>query len=173
MHITTFEETLGKKLLSLRKQRRFTQERLAEELQVSRQLVSSWEQDKTVPCKEKMADLCRLYGVPEMELIGGEMQTEVHTPLETVKSCVEKWEQSDEMRRKSVQVALAAVVGASITTPVLGIILCIGIFFVSRKWKVNHIWLDLLILVCLLVNVYFTFVILNYMIFNLAAMICF
>lgn len=54
---------LEERLIALRKQKRLTQQQLAEKLQVSRQVVSKWETGSHLPSIEKVAALARLYDV--------------------------------------------------------------------------------------------------------------
>ena len=56
-------ERLGEKLYRLRTSRGISQEELAEELGVSRQTISNWENDKVKLDAEKAAQLCAYYGV--------------------------------------------------------------------------------------------------------------
>lgn len=55
--------TLGEKLRSLRAERGWDQETLAERLDVSRQAVSKWELDKTVPEVKYIVAISELFGV--------------------------------------------------------------------------------------------------------------
>ncbi|MDE6280358.1 MAG: helix-turn-helix domain-containing protein [Oscillospiraceae bacterium] len=54
---------LGEKLQQLRKQSGLSQEQLAAQLTVSRQAVSKWELDETVPDTENVVQLSRIFGV--------------------------------------------------------------------------------------------------------------
>lgn len=54
---------LGEKLQRLRKQNGLSQEQLAARLAVSRQAVSKWELDETMPDTENVIQLSRLFGV--------------------------------------------------------------------------------------------------------------
>ncbi len=53
--------TLGEKLARLRRENNYTQEQLAQLLDVSRQSVSKWESDLTYPETEKLIRLCQLF----------------------------------------------------------------------------------------------------------------
>ena len=53
--------TLGEKLARLRRENNYTQEQLAQCLEVSRQSVSKWESDLTYPETEKLIRLCQLF----------------------------------------------------------------------------------------------------------------
>ncbi|MBU5676887.1 helix-turn-helix domain-containing protein [Alkaliphilus sp. MSJ-5] len=63
--------SLGEKLLYLRKQTGLSQEDVAEKLGVSRQTVSKWETDQTVPELIKAKLLSQLYNVSYDYLISG------------------------------------------------------------------------------------------------------
>jgi len=53
----------GEKLTTLRKSREWTQEQLAEQLNVSRQSVSKWEGGQVVPDVEKIVELSTIFDV--------------------------------------------------------------------------------------------------------------
>ena len=53
----------GEKLISLRKQQGLSQEDIAKKLFVSRQAVSKWEKNQSLPDIEKLKDLCRIFNV--------------------------------------------------------------------------------------------------------------
>lgn len=63
--------SLGEKLLQLRKKAGLSQEDVAEKLNVSRQTVSKWETDQTVPELIKTKLLSQLYNVSYDYLISG------------------------------------------------------------------------------------------------------
>lgn len=63
--------SLGEKLLDLRKKAGFSQEEVADKLDVSRQTVSKWETDQTVPELTKAKLLSQLYNVSYDYLISG------------------------------------------------------------------------------------------------------
>ncbi len=63
--------SLGEKLLYLRKKASLSQEDVAEKLSVSRQTVSKWETDQTVPELIKAKLLSQLYNVSYDYLISG------------------------------------------------------------------------------------------------------
>ena len=55
--------TFGEKLLALRQRAGMSQDALAERLDVSRQAVSRWERDETMPETDKVVALADLFGV--------------------------------------------------------------------------------------------------------------
>lgn len=52
-----WKSSVGERLLQIRNEKRMTQEELAEYLNVSRQSVSKWELNKTMPDVEKLMQL--------------------------------------------------------------------------------------------------------------------
>ena len=73
----------GEKLQKLRKQRGLSQEQLAAQLTVSRQAVSKWELDDTMPDTENVIQLSRLFGVSCDYLLRDEVN-EQGAPLPTL-----------------------------------------------------------------------------------------
>ena len=55
--------SFGSKLTELRENRGLSQEELAEELQVSRQTISNWENDKVSVDVDKAVEICRFFSV--------------------------------------------------------------------------------------------------------------
>lgn len=70
---------LAEKIIRLRKKNGWSQEELAEKMQVSRQAVSKWEGAQTVPDLEKILMLGRLFGVTTDYLLKDEMEDEAFT----------------------------------------------------------------------------------------------
>ncbi|MDE5587494.1 MAG: helix-turn-helix domain-containing protein [Bacilli bacterium] len=60
---------IGEKLLDLRKSKHLSQEEVADKLNVSRQTVSKWETDQSMPDFDKIAPLCELYEISADELL--------------------------------------------------------------------------------------------------------
>ena len=70
---------LADKITNLRKKNGWSQEELAEKMQVSRQAVSKWEGAQTVPDLEKILALSRLFGVTTDYLLKDEIENEEFT----------------------------------------------------------------------------------------------
>ena len=64
--------TFGERLIKLRHQQGLSQDALAEALGVSRQSVSKWETDTSIPELDKLIKLSCLFGVSLDELVKGE-----------------------------------------------------------------------------------------------------
>ena len=73
---------LADKIIKLRKKNGWSQEELAEKMNVSRQAVSKWESAQTVPDLEKILQLGNLFGVSTDYLLKDEMEDEefIETP---------------------------------------------------------------------------------------------
>lgn len=74
---------LDEKLVSLRKEKRLTQMKVAEELDVSRQAVSRWESGVAVPSTENLKCLSTLFGVPMDYLLNDEAERAQQEQRET------------------------------------------------------------------------------------------
>ena len=69
------EQTLGKRIAALRREKELTQDALAEMLGVSPQAVSKWENDQTCPDISLLPKLARELGVTVDELLSGKQET--------------------------------------------------------------------------------------------------
>ena len=63
--------TIGERLLNLRKERNLSQEELANELNVSRQSISKWETNQSMPDFDKIVSLCKYFNITTDELLTG------------------------------------------------------------------------------------------------------
>ena len=66
--------TLGQRIQAGRKAAHLSQEALGEQLQVSRQAVSKWESDATIPELENLIAMSRIFGVSVGQLLGVESE---------------------------------------------------------------------------------------------------
>ncbi len=67
---------LGEKIRELRKMRGMSQEQLAEQMDVSRQSVSKWENGAAEPSHEKMAKLAEVFGVSVGDMRNAKLSVE-------------------------------------------------------------------------------------------------
>ena len=65
-------EKIGKFIAKKRQENNFTQESLAEELDISNRSVSKWERGICLPDANNMAKICKLFNVSYNELLSGE-----------------------------------------------------------------------------------------------------
>ncbi len=59
---------LGERLFKLRRDKKLSQEEVADKLNVTRQTISKWETDQSMPDFDKVVPLCELYGITPDEL---------------------------------------------------------------------------------------------------------
>lgn len=78
--------TLGERICARRTALGFSQDKLAEQLDVSRQSVSKWETDASVPDLDKLVKLSEIFGMTLDELVRGESgpQSAQESPAATV-----------------------------------------------------------------------------------------
>lgn len=69
---------IGKKLKSVRVQKGFTQEAVAEKIQVTRQTISNWENEKSYPDIMSVVNLSNLYEISLDELLKGDKRMLEH-----------------------------------------------------------------------------------------------
>jgi len=63
--------TIGERLYNLRKDKKISQEELANELNVSRQTISKWETGESTPDFDKIVPLCEYFNITSDELLSG------------------------------------------------------------------------------------------------------
>lgn len=80
--------SLGKNLYEMRKKFGLSQEIVAEKLNISRQTISKWETDETVPDIYQSKALARIYGVPIDKLV--DYDSEMVQIEETIKNSDEE-----------------------------------------------------------------------------------
>lgn len=70
---------LGERLFELRKKKQLSQEEVAERLNVTRQTVSKWETNASVPDLDRIVPLCELYEIKIEELLTGKKEESLST----------------------------------------------------------------------------------------------
>ena len=81
------KENMGQIIKRLRKERNLTQEELAEQLNISAQAISKWENGTSMPDISQVVPLANLFGVPTDVLFvvyGTEHEEEVHLRLKEI-----------------------------------------------------------------------------------------
>lgn len=82
--------TLGQRIQQHRKAKQLSQEALGEAMGVSRQAISKWESDATIPELDKLIALSRLFDIPVGQLLGTEEAPAVQPP-EPKKDLTRRW----------------------------------------------------------------------------------
>ena len=73
--------TLGENIVRLRTQKNWSQGDLADAMEISRQSVSKWETDASIPDLDKLLKLSELFGVTLDELVRGEEVPKTETAM--------------------------------------------------------------------------------------------
>ena len=113
---------LADKIIRLRKKNGWSQEELADKMNVSRQAVSKWEAAQTTPDLEKILQLGNLFGVTTDYLLKDELVDEEfvegvdETPIRKI-SLAEATDYLDQRKNASVQIAIATLL--CIISPIL------------------------------------------------------
>lgn len=112
------------KLYELRKQKGFSQEELANRLNVSRQTISKWEVGESTPDMENLVAISELFEISLDELVLDKVPEEADTSAQVVKSefysDIKENVLTDENRKKAKK-------GLKIVAIVLGIIVLIDL----------------------------------------------
>ena len=73
---------LGEKIRNLRKENKISQEALAEKLDVSRQSISLWENDQTMPSMENIISIANIFGVSTDTLLKEDAENDATEKVE-------------------------------------------------------------------------------------------
>lgn len=140
----------GEKLYELRKEKKLSQEDVADKLNVTRQTVSKWETNQSTPDFDKVLPLCELFEVSADELLSGNKKEENNTKKQAkvIETEEEKMPSKQEIRRKSAEVVstsvfiyIVAVALLTVAIPVLKInpIVVSAIFLCAVAWATARI----------------------------------
>lgn len=140
--------TLGEKIVSLRNGRKLSQEALAAALQVSRQSVSKWETDASIPELDKLIQLSDFFGISLDALVredepgqsAQEAAPEESAPVRSVQEAV-------PAQKHTIQRVVGYILLA------VGLISCLLTLF-SGIFLVFGLWLLVCCVICLAVRKY-------------------
>lgn len=96
-------ERIGTFIAQMRKERKITQEQLAERLGVSNRSVSRWENGKTLPDLSLMEDICEELDITISELLNGEKETPDLETKEAVTLVAALTEQEQARKEKELK----------------------------------------------------------------------
>lgn len=89
-------QKIGKKIVSLRKQKNMTQMELADKMGISFQAISNWERGNSMPDISKLPELAEIFGV-SLDVLLGEKSSLVEAALEnSLEECVKSGEVAEE-----------------------------------------------------------------------------
>lgn len=135
----------GKRLKEIRMEKKFSQEDVAKKMNISRQAISKWENDKTEPDLKSLKMISELYEISLDELLVSEdkdvcEKTENPVPKTTIFD--NEW----------FDIFIIATVICSTFVPPLGCVVSL-IFFKLRKEIQKKIWRQSLCIICISVLV--------------------
>lgn len=138
---------IGERLYELRKEKKLSQEEVANKLNVTRQTISKWETNNSTPDFDKIVPICELYGITTDELLIGKKKEEIEEKEE--ENIIEEKEPTKaEIRRKSAEVVstsvfiyIVAVALLIVAIPVLKIdpVVVTAIFLCIIAWATARI----------------------------------
>lgn len=135
------EETIGTRISKLRNQYSYSQEYVAEELGVSRQAVSKWEQNQSSPDTENLIALAQLFNVSVEYLAIGEAQEKKEEAKEAEKPQV----------KSSQKIIGYILLSIGLLSLILGIIIDFVLIIMSAYFIIGGI-------VCLLAKKHFALI---------------
>lgn len=117
---------LADKILSLRKNNGWSQEELAEKMNVSRQSISKWESATAIPDINRILELAKIFGVTTDYLLKDDLETTTYSETDETESYtrVSLQEMNDFLKNKVIYgLRVAKGVGLCILSPALLILL--------------------------------------------------
>lgn len=122
-------EKLGNKIFQLRKSKGLSQEELADKLNVSRQSVSKWETDQSVPDSDNITAMCAFFNVSLDGFMGNAAETpEVSGPVIAQPVVEVATDNKAENKRVWKKIVLATFVWFFAA---LGVFACISVALIS------------------------------------------
>lgn len=141
----------GKRLKELRESKNISQEMVAEELNISRQAISRWENDKAFPDIENLKLLSKLYEVSIDELVGVNEEKDFWHENKEKKNFKEN---EKPIFNNGINPALIiAIVVCSCFVFPIGIMISIIFLYKSKELKTKF-WIWSVRLVCIIVLIY-------------------
>ena len=129
--------TLGEKIVQLRSQKNWSQGDLADALDISRQSVSKWETDASIPELDKLLKLSELFGVTLDELVRGEdvSKKESETAAQSMPTSFAQQETPEREKRQTITGTVLLCTGAALV--ILSLLLAgnllIGLLFAAIR----------------------------------------
>lgn len=97
---------LGERLYELRKDKKLSQEEVAEKLNVTRQTISKWETDQSMPDFDKVVPLCELYGISPNELF---IKLERKETSNNNENLINPEEEKSKLNKKAKGIAISVI----------------------------------------------------------------
>lgn len=143
--------TLGEKLCKYRRERKMSQEEVAEKLNITRQMISRWEHDTSIPDIKSIQKLSEIYRVSVEIMLKEEEDNSIEKPI--VEGVKEVYSSKGDA---IVPLLCSILLLAACRIPILNIILPI-VVFLKFKRKKYFFWIKMVAIICLIVAIYNTY----------------
>lgn len=150
-------QNLPSRLKELRKKNHYSQEYVAEQLNISRQAISNWENEKSAPDLENLMLLADLYNLSLDELLDGNKDNEPSSEVPVT--------EKNPFYYLEI-LGLSVILILSVQFPVLPILLSIIVAICYKVKKRGHWIIYVVCILCFLFGVYNTFIMFIYIIQN-------
>ena len=133
---------IAEKLKNLRIKHGLSQEKLAEQLMVSRQAVSKWENGETLPDMENMIALAKLYNTSLDELVGltADNPKNQNTPENSINTAENTTEDKNTSgKNKTAAKRQTISILRSVPYPIVVAVIYLAVGFITREWHVAWI----------------------------------
>ncbi len=111
---------IGKFIANCRKDKKITQEKLAEKLYISDRAISKWERGLSLPDTDKMLELCDILDITVNELLNGEKTERNDDNKKTEKLLIDMVKQKKESDKRLLSIEI--VIGILITVILLALV---------------------------------------------------
>lgn len=111
---------IGKFIANCRKDKKITQEKLAEKLYISDRAISKWERGLSLPDTDKMLELCDILDITVNELLNGEKTEMNDDNKKTEKLLIDMVKQKKESDKRLLSIEI--VIGILITVILLALV---------------------------------------------------
>lgn len=157
---------LHDKLKQLRLQNNYSQNQIAEHLNISRQAVSQWERGIACPDIENITLLCKLYNISIDQLIGNSPDVEHTSKLDHCES--HAFSISHETGLLTTDfLCFAVLLTISAQFPFLGIIVPILIRVWQKRHNKKQPFIFILCILCFIFSTYNTYAMISHLLFDI------
>jgi len=143
--------TFGEKLIKARKSNNYTQEGLAEKLNVTRQTVSNWELNQTKPDVEQLKEISKLYKISIDDLVDNDIKG----------SLTEKVNNTEKLTGLIYKIlkCLIITIGIFVSLVILLVIVAFILYFINRSDHTPTINKSEILVSCKLEDDYYEFIV--------------
>lgn len=156
---------LHEKLKNARQNVGYSQETVAQKLNLSRQAISRWETGKACPDIHVLAVLSKLYGISLDDLTSDLPDTTATQPESAIPTLSHDTEVVTEIQKMKSDFHKLLIIAAAVLScliPVLGLIVSTGIliYCIHKKESFNRLLWSVMF-ICIIINIFNSFTMLN------------